>query len=53
MRISTSLTKLGIKQGDVIGICSENRIEFIATLIGVLCAGGVATFFNPSYSKGT
>ncbi|CAG4989977.1 unnamed protein product [Colias eurytheme] len=47
---ASSLINLGIKTGDVVAICSENRIEYIITTLAVFCSGGIVTFFNSSYN---
>lgn len=52
VNIASSLTKLGVKVGDVVAICSENRIEYLIATIAVFCCGGVVTFYNPAYTKG-
>ncbi|XP_032527004.2 uncharacterized protein LOC116777513 [Danaus plexippus] len=51
VNIASSLTKLGVKVGDVVAICSENRIEYLIATIAVFCCGGVVTFYNPAYTK--
>ncbi|XP_038217805.1 4-coumarate--CoA ligase 1-like [Zerene cesonia] len=51
MNIAVSLIRFGVKKGDVIAISSENRREFWSTLIGIICAGAIATTINLSYSK--
>ncbi|XP_045508229.1 4-coumarate--CoA ligase 1-like isoform X2 [Colias croceus] len=51
MNIAISLTHLGVRKGDVIAVSSENRREFWSTVIGILCAGAIATTINLSYSK--
>ncbi|XP_013164133.1 PREDICTED: luciferin 4-monooxygenase-like [Papilio xuthus] len=40
--IALSLTRIGVRK-DVICICSEKRMEFIPTLIGILCVGATFT----------
>ncbi|KOB74983.1 Luciferin 4-monooxygenase [Operophtera brumata] len=47
-----SLNTLGIGAGDVVGICSENRTEFLITAIAGMCTEAVVTFINSAYSKG-
>ncbi|XP_068622181.1 uncharacterized protein [Battus philenor] len=51
MNLAVSLTNLGVKKGEVIAICSENRNEFWGTVIGVACTGAVVTTINPAYGK--
>ena len=52
VNIATSLTNLGVKNGDVVAIFSENRIECILTLLAVLCSGATVTLLNSGYSNG-
>ncbi|XP_014364049.2 4-coumarate--CoA ligase 1 [Papilio machaon] len=51
MNLAVSLRNIGLKRGEVVAICSENRKEFWGTVIGIICAGGVVTTLNPGYSK--
>ncbi|XP_063822002.1 uncharacterized protein LOC135072009 [Ostrinia nubilalis] len=51
VNISSSLTKLGVKPGDVVAICSENRPEFLISAIAALCSGAVITFINSAYNR--
>lgn len=53
VNVATALSKLGVRQGDVVAICSENRIEFYVAIIAVYYIGAVATFLNMAYTKGT
>lgn len=50
--ISSSLSRLGVQQGDVVAICSENRIEYLLTSLAVFYSGAIITFFNNAYTKG-
>ena len=50
--LSLSLMK-SISVNDVIGICSENRIEFVTTLFAAFAAGITITTLNSGYSEGT
>lgn len=52
VNIAVSLTNLGIKNGDVVAIFSENRTEYILTLLAVLCSGATVTFLNNALTKG-
>lgn len=52
MNFAISLTRMGVKKGDVIGIFTENRSEFWGAISGVACSGAVLTTFNPAYVKG-
>ncbi|KPI96565.1 Luciferin 4-monooxygenase [Papilio xuthus] len=51
MNLALSLVKLGVRRGDVVAICSENRREYWSTVVGVICAGGVVTTINTIYTK--
>ncbi len=39
-RIATGLIKLGLKPGDLVGLCTQNSGDWIAFYFGVLKAGG-------------
>lgn len=43
--------QVGIKEGDVIGICSENRLEFSITLYGTLFIGATIVGINYFYTE--
>ncbi|CAH0716920.1 unnamed protein product, partial [Brenthis ino] len=51
LNLAISLTRLGVKKGDVIGISSENRREFWSTIIGISCTGAVVTTINIGYTN--
>ncbi|CAF4833105.1 unnamed protein product [Pieris macdunnoughi] len=51
LNIAVSLMRMGVKKGDVIAICSENRGEFWSTAIGIFCTGAVVTTINTMYTK--
>ncbi|KAL4712181.1 hypothetical protein ACJJTC_011042 [Scirpophaga incertulas] len=52
MNTAISLGHLGVKKGQVVAICSENRKEYWAALTGILCASAVVTTINPAYVEG-
>ncbi|CAK1593303.1 unnamed protein product [Parnassius mnemosyne] len=52
MNLAVSLVRLGVRRGDVVAICAENRREFWSTVIGITCAGAVVTTVNMIYTKG-
>ncbi|XP_026493694.2 uncharacterized protein LOC113398949 [Vanessa tameamea] len=52
VNIASSLSRLGVKQGDVVAIFSENRIEYVLTALAVYYSGAIITFFNNAYTKG-
>ncbi|XP_045530633.1 4-coumarate--CoA ligase 1-like [Pieris brassicae] len=39
VNIALSLKKLGVGVGDVVCVCSEKRMEFMPTIVGVCCTG--------------
>lgn len=45
-------SSFGIKAGDVISICSENRIEFGVTIHATLFLGATVAPLNHSYVEG-
>ncbi|XP_063539418.1 uncharacterized protein LOC134748562 [Cydia strobilella] len=49
VRIATGLKEFGVKRGDVVGLCSESRIEYISTAIAVMCCGATVTPVNLQY----
>lgn len=44
-------SKFGIKSGDVLSICSENRIEFCLTTIAAFLLGAIVAPLNTSYTE--
>ncbi|KAJ0170022.1 hypothetical protein K1T71_014628 [Dendrolimus kikuchii] len=40
--VAIALTRMGVGKGDVISICSEKSMQFLPTLLGIICTG--ATF---------
>ncbi|XP_048001968.1 4-coumarate--CoA ligase 1-like [Leguminivora glycinivorella] len=51
MNLAISLSRLGVRKGQVVGICSENRTEFWSALVGSICTGAALTTFNMMYTK--
>ncbi|CAK1593362.1 unnamed protein product [Parnassius mnemosyne] len=51
MNIAVSLVRIGVKRGDVVGICAESRMENWCTVIGIACTGAVMTPFSIGYVK--
>lgn len=45
------ISKLGIKQGDYVGIYSQNSLEFISAYFGILRIGAIAVLINTKVSK--
>lgn len=52
MNLAVSLTRMGVRKGDVIGLISENRKEYWGAVIGVACTGAALAAISPSYMKG-
>lgn len=52
VNVATGLRKLGVKRGDVLAFCSENRDEYIAAAVGAVCCGATITTANMQYSNG-
>ncbi len=40
-KVASGLTELGLEKGDRVSILSNNRVEWVTTDLGTLCAGGV------------
>ncbi|XP_049877772.1 luciferin 4-monooxygenase-like [Pectinophora gossypiella] len=51
VNVATGLRRAGVKRGDVVAFCSENRDEYIATAIAVVCCGATFTTANLQYTK--
>ncbi|RVE41056.1 hypothetical protein evm_014294 [Chilo suppressalis] len=49
MNFAVSLVHLGLRKGQTVAICSENRSEYFKVVLGVICAGGIITTMNPAY----
>ncbi|CAH1642981.1 unnamed protein product [Spodoptera littoralis] len=52
MNFAISLTRMGVRKGDTIGLISENRFEFWGVVIGAACAGAVVSPISVGYVKG-
>uniref|UniRef100_A0A2H1VNT1 SFRICE_024315 n=1 Tax=Spodoptera frugiperda TaxID=7108 RepID=A0A2H1VNT1_SPOFR len=52
MNFAISLTRMGIRKGDTIGLISENRFEYWGVVIGAACAGAVVSPISVGYVKG-
>ena len=48
-RLANALNKLGIKQGDVVGIMLGNMPQFLTAFFGGLKSGAILTLINPLY----
>ncbi|XP_055700377.1 uncharacterized protein LOC129800044 [Phlebotomus papatasi] len=52
LSLAEFLRQIGIKEGDVIGICSENRIEFTITMYSAFFVGAAIVGMNYLYKEG-
>ena len=48
-RLANALSKLGIKQGDVVALMLGNMPQFLTAFFGALKAGAILTLINPLY----
>lgn len=48
-RIAAMLVKSGLAPGDRVGICSANSLAYVALLMGIIRAGGIASPINFRY----
>ncbi|XP_055378124.1 uncharacterized protein LOC129609903 [Condylostylus longicornis] len=51
IRLTYCLEKLGVREGDVVGICSENRFEFVITIFSIFCLNATAAPLNVTYTE--
>ncbi|MBI2930952.1 MAG: AMP-binding protein, partial [Planctomycetes bacterium] len=47
-RVAARLTKVGVKKGDTVAVCMDNRPEFILAWLGILKAGAALVPVNPA-----
>ncbi|KPJ07625.1 Luciferin 4-monooxygenase [Papilio machaon] len=50
VNFTSYLKEQGVKQNDVVALCSENRIEFMVTVIAVFSSGATLACINNTYS---
>ncbi|KPI94913.1 Luciferin 4-monooxygenase [Papilio xuthus] len=50
VNLTSYLKEQGVKQNDVVALCSENRIEYMITIIGVFSSGATLACINNAYS---
>lgn len=50
-KIGYGLRQLGLKDGDVVLVFSPNQLLYPSTIYGVICAGGIFTGANPTYTS--
>ncbi|XP_075982700.1 luciferin 4-monooxygenase-like [Anticarsia gemmatalis] len=51
VNVATGLQRLGVRRGDVVALCSENRDEYIPAALAVICCGATVTTLNVLYTK--
>lgn len=51
IRTAQCLIAAGVKPGDRIGVCAENRLEFAYVLLGTLIVGATLAPINVTYSE--
>lgn len=52
IRLAKSLQlKFGVKEGDVIGLCSENRLEFPVVVFAAFYLGATVAPLNVTYTQ--
>ena len=51
LAIASYLRKLGVRKGDVVGVCCLNFIEIPALMIATALNGAIYSPFNPSYTE--
>ncbi|XP_063539107.1 uncharacterized protein LOC134748293 isoform X4 [Cydia strobilella] len=52
VNLAVSLQKLGLKKGEVVALCSENRFEFPVAALAAMYCGAVLSTLNVTYSPG-
>lgn len=51
IRLAKSLSsEFGVKESDVIGLCSENRLEFPIVIFAAFCLGATVAPLNVTYT---
>ncbi|XP_038217656.1 4-coumarate--CoA ligase 1-like [Zerene cesonia] len=50
MSIAVSLTRMGVKRGETVGVCMETRVEYWPIVIGASCTGAAINPFNIGYT---
>ncbi|XP_049882698.1 uncharacterized protein LOC126378403 [Pectinophora gossypiella] len=52
MNVAISLSHMGVRKGQTVALCSENRVEFLPAAIGAIFAGAIVTTANVAYTPG-
>jgi acyl-CoA synthetase (AMP-forming)/AMP-acid ligase II len=50
LSVAESLHIRGVRTGDVVGICSENSLDFILPILATYYIGATCAPLNPSYT---
>ena len=48
---SAQLAQLGVRQGDVIALISDNTVEFVVSLLALLNSGAMVAPLNPALTE--
>ncbi len=51
VRLARHLGRVGVRRGDLVGVCLERSPELVATLLAVLQAGGAYLPLDPAYPE--
>lgn len=51
--VGNGLKRLGVKRGDVVALCGENKPEYLIAAIAAVCCGATITTLNLMYTKGS
>lgn len=51
--LAAELQELGCGENSIVGIVSENRLEYPIVILGAMLTGAIITCFNPDYTVGT
>lgn len=51
IELAECLKSVGVQKGDVIGLCSENRLEFPVPLFAAFCLGVTVAPLNLTYTE--
>lgn len=51
--VATGLKKLGVKRGDIVALCGENKTEYLIAAIAAVYCGAIITTLNLMYTKGS
>ena len=51
--VAAELQAFGCNKNTIVGIMSENRLEYPIVILGTMLTGAILTCFNPTYTVGT